>query len=226
MLCVVLGRVNTFMDNVGVLAKYLDSLRPSLWWKVSGGVIFSNCCSCCLPSPLPVPLIGQYQQPSAWRPVPAPLLRKSETCFTFYQLSTLSSLDILFFRDTTGILVCFKPATWERVKMKLVGLSEGRETGKYFRYCICVSRFRRPLSSTYGTSYLPTMEGTRTRCEVVLQIKMLLMIVCFKSLEGGVWPEGCKKAKRIQVLSIYLYFKRRCGGSFLFNNCISIRKQY
>ena len=23
--------------------------------------------------------------------------------------------------------------------------------------------FRRPMSSTYGTSYLPTMEGTRTR---------------------------------------------------------------
>ena len=133
-----------------------------------------------------------------------------------FTTNSAHSVDILFFRDTTGILVCFKPATWERVKMKLVGLSEGGEAGKYFRYCICVSRFRRPLSSTYGTSYLPTMEGTRTRCKVVFHIEMLLMIVCFKSLEGGVWPEGCKEAKRIQVLSIYLYFKRRCGGSFLF----------
>ena len=72
--------------------------------------------------------------------------------------------------------------------MKLVGLSEGGEAGKYFRYCIFVARiiFRRPLSSTYGTSYLPTMEGTRTRCQVVFHIEMLLMIVCFKSLEGGV----------------------------------------
>ena len=70
--------------------------------------------------------------------------------------------------------------------MKLVGLSEGGVAVKYFKYCICVARFRRPLSSTYGTSYLPTMEGTRTRYKVVLQIKMLLMIVCFKSLEGGV----------------------------------------
>ena len=78
-----------------------------------------------------------------------------------------------------------------------------------------VARARRPLSSTYGTSYLPTMEGTRTRCQVVLHIKMLLMIVFFQSLEGGVRPEGCKEAKRIQVLSIYLYFKRWCGISFL-----------
>ena len=70
--------------------------------------------------------------------------------------------------------------------MKLVGLSEGGDAVKYFRYCICVPLIRRPLSSTYGTSYLPTMEGTRTRCKVVFHIEMLLMIVYFKSLEGGV----------------------------------------
>ena len=141
---------------------------------------------CCLPSPLPVPLIGQYQQLSAWRPVPAPLLRRSETCFTFYQLNTLCRHPLLP-RTGTGILVCFEAATWERVKMKLVGLSEGGVAVKYFKYCICVARFRRPLSSTYGTSYLPTMEGTRTRyLQGLLQNKMLLMIVCFKSLEGGV----------------------------------------
>ena len=125
-------------------------------------MIFSNCCAVYL-HPLPVPLIGQYQQLSAWRPVPAPLLRRSETCFTFYQLNTLCRHPLLPRYDWNIILVCFKAATWELVKMKLVGLSEGGVAVKYFKYCICVARFRRPLSSTYGTSYLPTMEGTRTR---------------------------------------------------------------